>query len=446
MDDGRSQGPPRGRGRRDEERSHARRGSVPRKLSRPRRTNAPKGGTMLSRAWRSHVAVGAILVVGAVIAPSARAAPAVRVGATGALTYTGSAYGSFAFVGNTVILGRSAVTGLGSCTAAAGVHHANTVASVNGAPVVTTGVINTSAASALLPNGTQRSVTTADAHEVNLLAGLITADEIKSVSTTSRGTGGFSTSAVGSNVVNLVIGAQVISGTPGPNTKIDLTGFGRVVLNEQISKIGPTSAALTVNMVHVFVRLPNPIVAVGTQIIIAHATSDLEPQAGPAFLDGHAYGTSAQVGQVVVAGPSAKVTLPCDGTKGKVRTNSVALISVPPLLATGTVTDTAQGTITSTTASGETTSTVQAANLVSALVTVDLVKADAHASSDGITSTFGDGGSTFLNLSVNGHPGIGDNVGPNTKVHIAGLGTLWLKREIQTSDSLEIRMIELIVT
>ena len=79
-------------------------------------------------------------------------------------------------------------------------------------------------------------------------------------------------------------------------------------------------------------------------------------------------------------------------------------------------------------------------------VTVDLIKADAHSFTDGSTFTFGDGGSQFVNLSVNGHPEIGDDVGPNTKVTLVGLGTLWLRREIITSNSIEIRMIELIIS
>ena len=52
----------------------------------------------------------------------------------------------------------------------------------------------------------------------------------------------------------------------------------------------------------------------------------------------------------------------------------------------------------------------------------------------------------FVGLHVTGFPHIGDDVPPNTRLHIVGLGTLWLHRIIQTSNSIEIRMIELIVT
>ena len=57
-----------------------------------------------------------------------------------------------------------------------------------------------------------------------------------------------------------------------------------------------------------------------------------------------------------------------------------------------------------------------------------------------------EGGMRFLGLKVAGHRNIHDNVPPNTKVEISGLGTLWLHRVIQTDSYIEVRMIELVVT
>jgi len=74
------------------------------------------------------------------------------------------------------------------------------------------------------------------------------------------------------------------------------------------------------------------------------------------------------------------------------------------------------------------------------------VKADAHASNINGILTFSDDGSMFVDLHVTGFPNIHDDVPPNTSLHIVGLGTLWLHRVIQTSNSIEVRMIELIVT
>jgi hypothetical protein len=374
------------------------------------------------------------------------AAAAAQVGSPAAvqspagLFYTGDAYGTNAFVGRTVVAGKSALVGLG-CTTTAGVHNTNTVASVNVPNVVTTGAINTTADS-IASGSVVESTTSADVHAASLLSGLITASEVKAVSATSHDTTGFQVSAAGSSFVNLVVNGVPITVTPAPNTTITLPGVGMVVLNEQITHIGATTASFTVNMIHVFVTVDLPGVAKGTQIIVAHATSDLElNKAGS--LDGIAYGTKAHVGNLVLSGPSAVVNMPCGGTNGRVHTNSVASVNVPNIISTGTVTDTAQGTIDATTASGETTSTVQTVDLLSSLVTADVVKADAHAAKTAGVITLSDAGSTFVNLVVNGQP-ISPDVAPNTKITVGNL-TIWLHRIIQTPNSIEVRMIEIIV-
>jgi hypothetical protein len=355
------------------------------------------------------------------------------------LFYTGNAYGTYAFVGKTVVAGRSALVTLG-CTTTAGIHNTNTVGTVNVPNVITTGAIDTTADS-LGSGGTVKSRTSADIHDASLLSGLITTTEVKAVSTTAHSAAGFHLSAAGSSFVNLVVNGVPITGTPAPNTTIHLPGVGRVVLNEQIRRIGTRRASLTVNMVHVYVTIDLPGIAKGTQIILAHATSDLElNKAGS--LDGIAYGTKAHVGHVVISGPSAVVHMPCAGTKGRVKTNSVASVSLPGIGSTGTVTDTAQGSIDATTATGETTSTVQAADLLAGLVTADLIKADAHASKTGGNISLGDAGSTFVNLVVNGQPISGD-VAANTRIKVDGL-TIWLHRVITKSNSIEVRMIEII--
>src|SRR5262249_33062387 len=110
------------------------------------------------------------------------------------------------------------------------------------------------------------------------------------------------------------------------------------------------------------------------------------------------------------------------------------------------VVDTALGTVNSTSAAGELTSTIQTIDVVSSLVTATLVKADAHATSTGGTFTFSDDGTMFVGLHVAGFPDINDDVPANTRLQIAGLGTLWLRRTIQTPNSIEVRMIEVIVT
>ncbi|MBA3883390.1 MAG: hypothetical protein H0X73_11925 [Chthoniobacterales bacterium] len=360
-----------------------------------------------------------------------------------------NAYGTQVNLGNVVKSGPTAKAGIGSgCgTTQTPAHSENTVLTVDLPLLVNTGVINTDADGSTLLNGTLSATATADTHDAIILGGLIRADEVKAVSTITRDAGGFHTSAAGSELVNLVVAGNLIAANAAPNTKINLAGFGYVVINEQIAKATPTKVSLTVNMIHVFITQTNALnISVGTQIIVSHAFSSL---AGPGIsgtLDGTAYGTKARVGTIAVSGPTAQVSVGCLGTNGVVKQNEIAQVQVPNLFSVGAVVDTAQGSINSTSATAETTSTVNATNVLSGLVQASLIKADAHSSKTSGNFAFSDAGSSFVGLSVRGFAQINDNVAPNTKLTINGLGTLWLHRVIQRPNSIEVRMIELIIT
>jgi hypothetical protein len=381
--------------------------------------------------------------------PAAHTATPSPEGTSSGFQFVADAYGTQATLGNVVVAGRTAVSSLGACgTVAPPVHDENTVASADASPLFTTGVINTTADGNILGN-TLQATATADVHDANvliLLGGVITADQVKAVSTTTHDNNGFHTSANGSTFVNLVVAGIPIIVNPPPNTQINLPGFGHVTLNEQITRTRTRSASFTVNMIHVFIEVENPLnIPVGTQIVVSHASSGLTSGV-QGTLDGQAYGTQARVLNVVTSGPSALVGMPCLGTNGAVRTNSIAEVQVPPLFSVGEVVSTAQGTVNSTSAVGELTSTIEGVDVLTSLVTASLVKADAHASNIGGVLSFSDTGSMFVDLHVEGFPDIGDDVPPNTRLRILGLGTLWLHRIIQTSNSIEVRMIELIVT
>jgi hypothetical protein len=398
----------------------------------------------------------AVLIIGLGLVfgfgPAARTAtPSLQPTTSSGFQFVADAYGTQATLGNVVVAGKTAVSTLGACgTVETPLHSENTVASTDASPLFTTGVINTTADASTLVDGTLQAMATADVHDASLLVtelgGVITADEVKAVSTTTHDVAGFHTSADGSTFVNLVVAGVPITVNPPPNTQITLTGFGYVVLNEQITRTRSTSTSFTVNMIHVFITEANVLnIPIGTQMIVAHASSGLTSGV-EGTLDGQAYGTKASIAGVVTSGPSALVKMSCLGTNGNLKTNSVAEVQVPPLFSVGEVVDTALGTVNSTSAVGEMTSTVQAVDVATSLVTASLVKADAHASNISGTLTFSDDGSMFVGLHVSGFPHIGDEVPPNTRLHIVGLGTLWLHRIIQTSNSIEVRMIELIVT
>ncbi len=379
----------------------------------------------------------------------------------GTLSVKGDAYGTFVKIGGTIRSGKTAAIGLGGgCTfngQALPIHKEDSLASVS-VPTLnsSTGVIHTEG-DASQPSSRLVVRTKADINDVSLLGGLITADEVKAVSRTTFNGFVFQTSADGSAFISLVVNGTPISGNVPPNTRIALPGLGEVVLNEQIDHEGAHAASLTVNMIHVHVTQENVLgYPLGTDIIVAHAFSAIQ-QHEPviATVDGHAYGTSAK-GKIITpfvirldSGQSAPISVPCLGTGGETRSNFVASVKAPSdgsVLNATTIRTTARGTVGPSSASAETTATVEAATVLSTLVQATAVKADAQASSSGGSPSFSDAGSSFGSLSVSGHPEIGVDVPPNTQVAIAGLGTLWLHRVIQQSNSIEVRMIELEVT
>ena len=89
------------------------------------------------------------------------------------------------------------------------------------------------------------AVSSATLGAVNILNGLITADGVVAMATSTIG----DVNAEGSSLANLVVnGVQVDD--PAPNTRMSLPGVGYVLLNEQL----PTSGGMTVNMIHVVLQ------------------------------------------------------------------------------------------------------------------------------------------------------------------------------------------------
>jgi hypothetical protein len=358
------------------------------------------------------------------------------------LNYTASAYGTYAFVGSTVVVGQTAPVSVGpGCgTAAINLSASGTVASVTRLPTIKTGAINTNAHDSL-----NFATASSDVHDISLLGALITATEVKAVSSTSRDGTGFHSSAAGSSLTTLKVGTTVFTTVPAANTTIQLAGFGRVVLNEQIASGTATSTTkqLTVNMIHVYVTVANTLnIPVGTQIIVAHAFSGLTQVGGPGTLDGTAFGTLVN-SATIKSSTTAPASVGCLGNA--LITKTQVGITVPNVLSSGTITDTAQGSITASLSSAQTSSTVQSVNFLNGTITANTVQAQANASTtDGSTFNFSQSGS-FVNLKVSGHPEITSNVAANTKVTLAGIGTLYLHRVIQGPNSITVRMIEVVL-
>jgi hypothetical protein len=358
-----------------------------------------------------------------------------------AVLYTAEAFGTTVTVNGTVTIGQTAPVIVPVCeTANVPFTVTRTIASLSAPPLVSTGVVNTSAAdTAGMATGS------ADVHGISVLAGLISAQEVKSVSTTTVDSNNvLQTSDAGSAFINLNVLGQVINGLPAPNTTISLVGLGKIVLNEQIKAINGTRAHLSVNMIHIYITLPNLLYPVGTEVTIAHAGSGLTLTSASGGLDGAAYATVV-TGNPLTSGPTAPVCVPGAGTNGIVKTKTLVGVNLPPILTSGTVINSAVGSVAANYSDSQTSSTIQGLNLLAGLVTADVISAQSDANTtDGVTFNFSSSGS-FTNIFVAGHPEITGHVPKNTQVQIANLGTLYLNRVIRTQHDIKNIMVELTV-
>jgi hypothetical protein len=111
--------------------------------------------------------------------------------------------------------------------------------------------------------------TISELENVNVLNGLVRADNVTAVASSYANGTGAGSNADGSGFVNLVVNGNAIRTDVAPNTRINIPLVGYVILNEQArTGDGVTSSGMNVNMVHV--RLLD-----GTDIIVGSASSSV---------------------------------------------------------------------------------------------------------------------------------------------------------------------------
>src|SRR5205809_5457149 len=189
--------------------------------------------TMISR-------LGALAVVSAFALAPARAA---------AQSGTVSGRGAAAVVTTTAGAQQFAVAALPSAGGMADSELASVAVpstlSADGLASITTGHLDQTLVS---------TTTTAQAANVSVLSGLITAEAVLAVATSYANGVTATSESNGSALVGLVInGVTYADAPPAPNTPVSLPGVVYVVLNEQIQVgDGARNTGLTVNMIHVY--------------------------------------------------------------------------------------------------------------------------------------------------------------------------------------------------
>lgn len=423
---------------------------------------------MLSHVFRGRLRLLVALAMTAIAIAPVAAANAATIDPSKA-GVVAQAFGSSVNVASLVTIGRTASAGL-SCSAdpTTNPSDSNTVATVNLPIIGTLGVLNSNVDANQAADGTITSHARSNLANLNLLGGLITGQLLQSdvvAKMDSSGNITFDTSA--STLVNLnVAGLLHVDLNAAPNTTIDLNVLGitgHVTLNEQ--QVTSAGRVMTVRAVHVVIDQPDLLrgllgVKPLTDIVIAQARAGFTESR--TNIDGMAYGSLVKVGGLLRLGPSARVGEPCKGTGGTPVTNTLVSVNLPPILNLG-VMDTGVNGVTSNNSTSWSAAAAKVLNLnLLGLVKADAIFSVAYAQKDTggnvtldtavpsdktcpvVTQTGEPCSTKFLTLVVLGSP-ITIDVSPNTKVSIPGLATLYLNRVIKTSDSIEVRGLDLSV-
>jgi hypothetical protein len=398
----------------------------------------PFGEKMKQHITRRTPPVTKTTVVAALLAASAFALSATLSYAK-TTVHVASAYGAEVNVGSVVKVGQIAGATLPSCATQAVGSVTASAASIN------TGLINSGLVESVASSTETSSTGSSEIVGVNLLGGIISTTQLKAVSTSSVDSKGvFHFATTGSTFGNLNILGIRIAENVAPNTVIDLPLIGSVTLNEQVPFVNSSEAKLSVNMIHVRITLSLLGFVPGTEVILGSAASEIRTLTGPAAVGGYAFAPEL-VTKLITIGPLVSEQIGCFGTGGAVETNSVAAVSIPGIINTGAVTVTGTGNINAGEASSEGTSSVAGLNLLSGLVSASVIKGEASATTTDGTNFDFNGGSTFVGISVAGHPEITATVAPNTTIKIANLGVLYLNRVTRYADKVRVAPVELII-
>jgi hypothetical protein len=339
------------------------------------------------------------------------------------------------------------------------------VAGLNLVGLLSTGAIGVATEGTTGPSNAD-AASTATVNQIDILAGLITADVVtaESVSTCDGTTA--SSHAGASTLANLTIAGVPIGALPPANTvvpiNIPVLVTGSVTINEQIvGGNGTTTSSLTVNLLHVQVTT----LVVGTvDLVIASAHSDVScgppvptptptpgpcvpsgPISGDPIVSGEAFDLFLNVPPVAIPENPHVVLAPSGGTLGA----SVTSFSQPGVISTGTLIATTNGTTTPTMASSDATARVENLNLLAGLVTATLAQAVSSSSCNGTTATSSAANTMFANLVVNGMPQ-GNTPAPNTIIAIPGVATVTLNEQTfggngTSSSSLTVNLIHVVL-
>ncbi|GAB2579775.1 choice-of-anchor P family protein [Microlunatus antarcticus] len=352
----------------------------------------------------------------------------------------GSAYATTASVGTLVNLGKTSYVPLCTTKTPDSVS-SNTAALDLGGLLGNVGAATTTVSTSETSKAKKAEAVT-EVAGTSLLAGIIQADAITSTATVTKDSKGYDTS--GSSVfVNLKIAGLPIKASPKKNTTVKVPGVATVELNAQDSSSGSAGYKAGTAAIRVTLLKNNTLGLPTGKIVVGGANASMQ-KTTHALPYGNAYGTQLNVASIVGSGKTAAVTLPCGGSAGKTRTNSISSVSAPGVLKVGAVKSTGKSTDSSSSTKAATSSSVAKVNLLDGVVTLDAVNASATATRKKGKVETSSSGTKIAGLKINGKK-ISVDVKENTQIDIAGIGTLYLRKVVKTGVSTTVVGVQLVL-
>ena len=344
-------------------------------------------------------------------------------------------------------------------------------------------VLRSTSSSQVATSTGARQTSTSTVLGLNVLNGLVTADVVRSVASTTATGSASSFSAAGTTFTNLkVSGSSVANATPGTRIALPSLTFGRgayVAINEQNGTTsGPASgqtsggtykADLTVTAIRVYVTggLVGGLLTLGgppAEITVAKATAHSEHKqtrlcpgaTRTQAVSGHAFVASAQVDPLLPVSTVGFVQIPASG--GSAHKGVTATV----LPTDGSVVSTTDAAADTTGTNGPTSSTAssyaQAAGACvlrvaasSCLIRATLIRSQANSSASAAARSSNASGTQFVDLVVAGVP-ISGTPPPNTTITLPlGLGFVVLNEQVPDGPEtghtgLTVRAIRVVVT
>lgn len=319
----------------------------------------------------------------------------------------------------------------------------NKVASVYAAGLASIGAVNTDVTATAVGNGLDLTSHARTAN-VSLLSGVIKIQAIDTTSSVTADDNNATSAHTTTQLLGLVIAGKKYPINVAPNTSVTIPGVASVTINADRSAINGKTAGTTGAGLVVTLLAARAGAAAGASIVINPTFAAIQPvspdNAGAPSVGGNAFAAYVQAhatDQVKAeTGRLPWVNMPLAGTNGQTVTNHIAKVSVPGVLNLGALDASATGITTASYAKSETSTKIAGLNLFSGLITATAIGSTSTA--EMIDNSFTENGSLqFINLKIAGKA-IPINVGPNTTIKVAHLGTVTLNE--QTSVAIDGRI------